>query len=68
MRLLMLKKFPIIIAAFLSLAFFFGGPVIVFEKTDHDFGKIKQNSKPSHEFTFKNMGKSLLVIDRVSAG
>jgi hypothetical protein len=43
-------------------------PKIVFEKTVHDFGKIKPETSHSVTFTFFNRGSSTLVIERVRAG
>ncbi|MBN8702111.1 MAG: DUF1573 domain-containing protein [Bacteroidetes bacterium] len=37
-------------------------PVIEFEKSEHDFGKISQGEKVSHSFKFKNTGKADLLI------
>ncbi len=41
-------------------------PVITFEETEHDFGKIIQGEKVSYSFKFTNTGKSALLISRVS--
>ena len=41
-------------------------PVIQFEETSHDFGKIIQGEKVSYTFKFKNTGNSDLLISRVS--
>jgi hypothetical protein len=41
-------------------------PIIEFEKDIHDFGKIIQGEKVSFAFKFKNTGKSLLLISKVS--
>lgn len=43
-------------------------PVLTFDKTTHDFGKIKeQDGNASVTFTFTNKGDSPLVINRVQA-
>lgn len=43
-------------------------PNISFDKTTHDFGKIKeQNGQATVVFTFKNTGDAPLVINRVQA-
>lgn len=42
-------------------------PVITFEKTTHDFGKVIQGEKLSYTFKFKNTGKSNLVITKAEA-
>lgn len=36
---------------------------ITFSKYDHDFGKVKQDSKNKHVFTFTNTGKEPLIIE-----
>ncbi len=43
-------------------------PHIEFKESSHDFGKVLQNAKPKYTFTFKNTGKSKLVIEKVKAG
>ncbi len=43
-------------------------PRIEFKEAVHDFGEVFQNAKPKHTFTFKNIGKSKLVIEKVKAG
>ena len=43
-------------------------PRIEFKERSHDFGKVVQDSKPKHIFTFKNTGTSKLVIEKVKAG
>jgi len=35
---------------------------IQFEKTEHEFGKIKQDAPVTHRYNFKNTGKNPLVI------
>ena len=37
-------------------------PVLTFEKTTHDFGKVVQGERLSYTFKFKNTGKSNLII------
>lgn len=41
-------------------------PVIRFEKTEHDFGKVLQGESVTYSFRFENTGKSDLVISEVS--
>lgn len=41
-------------------------PEISFEEEEFDFGRITQGEKVSHAFTFKNTGKSNLVISGAS--
>ena len=38
------------------------GPVMVFDKTEIDYGTIAQNSDPLRKFKFKNTGTEPLVI------
>jgi hypothetical protein len=38
------------------------GPIATFEKTEMDYGKIKQGSEPLRIFTFKNTGTEPLII------
>jgi hypothetical protein len=38
---------------------------IFFEKSDHNFGNIKQGDEVSTEFVFKNIGKKDLIIYKV---
>jgi len=40
-------------------------PKIVFEKTDFDFGTVKEGDKVSHTFKFKNTGTIPLLISDV---
>lgn len=42
-------------------------PKIVFEKTEYDFGTIKQDDVVDFTFNFKNEGKSDLIIRRTKA-
>lgn len=42
-------------------------PVIEFNKTEHDFGKVIQGEVVTYSFKFKNTGKSDLVIANISA-
>lgn len=39
-------------------------PVIEFEKTEHDFGMIKQGDKVTYIFKFKNTGEGDLIISK----
>lgn len=41
-------------------------PVIQFEDTEHDFGRIIEGESVSYNFNFKNTGKSDLIIAEVS--
>lgn len=41
---------------------------IAFDKTDHDFGRFKEeDGKVSHEFVFTNTGSEPIIINRVAA-
>ena len=40
-------------------------PVIEFEKTEHDFGNLKEGDKVETVFKFKNTGKSELLITKI---
>ncbi|MEJ5301909.1 MAG: DUF1573 domain-containing protein [Bacteroidales bacterium] len=42
-------------------------PVIQFDKTIHDFGRVLAGEKISYSFKFRNTGKSDLLITKVSA-
>lgn len=43
-------------------------PIIEFENTTYNYGKIKQGTVVKHDFVFKNLGKEDLVIRKVKAG
>lgn len=40
-------------------------PQLVFDRTEHDFGKIKEGTLATHEFTFTNTGKAPLILANV---
>lgn len=42
-------------------------PEITFTKTEHDFGSMKKGSDMKYDFTFKNTGKTALVLNNVKA-
>lgn len=42
-------------------------PVLTFNETEHDFGKIKQGDKVEHVFKFKNTGEADLIITDAKA-
>lgn len=42
-------------------------PVIQFDQTSHDFGRVLAGEKISYSFKFRNIGKSDLLIAKVSA-
>lgn len=64
----MKQSFVILAAMLFSTAFFFGKPSIEFDRLEHDFGKVPEDSELSCEFVFRNTGSSTLIIERVSAG
>jgi hypothetical protein len=43
------------------------GAVIKFEKTEHDFGKIKEGTLATYSFVFYNKGTTPLVLTNVQA-
>lgn len=43
-------------------------PQIQFNELSYDFGKSSQNAELKHAFVFKNLGKGVLLIDKVKAG
>lgn len=54
--------------ALVAIAMMAQQPVITFEKTDHDFGKINEaDGKVTTIFTFKNEGMEPLVLSNVRA-
>lgn len=42
-------------------------PAFKFEKEVYDFGEIKEGEKVTHDFKFKNIGKSPLIISSATA-
>lgn len=44
-----------------------GAPVILFEKTDHDFGTITQGEQAEYSFKFTNTGSADLLISTAQA-
>lgn len=67
MKKIMYSFFLIIMFTAIS-AFSVEKPVISFEKTIFNFGKVQQNSTVNYTFIFKNKGKAALIIDRVMRG
>ena len=41
---------------------------IIFDKIEHDFGKIRKDAIVKHTFNFENRGNSILIIERIKAG
>ena len=64
-----MKKLSLILFGFiLTIALFAQTPIISFEKSTHDFGKIKEKDGiATVVFTLKNTGDAPLVINRVQA-
>ena len=64
----MKKIFSTLFMALVAVAMIGQEPVITFEKTEHDFGKIhEEDGRVSVEFSFKNEGMSPLVLSNVRA-
>jgi len=52
----------------LSVISCYGKSLIIFDKTEYDFGKIRKNTTVKHTFNFENKGTSTLTIERIKAG
>lgn len=64
----MRKLFSIFTIALISAMAMAQNPVIVFERTEHNFGQInEQDGRVTTEFVFKNEGMSPLVLSNVRA-
>ena len=64
----MKKIFSTLFMALAAVAMMAQDPVIPFEKTEHDFGKINEaDGRVSVVFEFKNEGMSPLVLSNVRA-
>lgn len=57
-----MKRTIFILVIFLSGFLMAQEPVMTFEKTVHDFGKIKKGKPVSVEFVFTNTGKAPLIL------
>lgn len=57
-----MKKIFVLFVFFLTGYAFSQEPVMTFENTMHDFGKIKKGTKVSCEFVFTNTGKAPLFL------
>ncbi|UCF82545.1 MAG: DUF1573 domain-containing protein [Desulfobacteraceae bacterium] len=44
------------------------GPRLVLQEREFDFGKVKEGSRITHEFTVQNKGSAPLEIKKVSPG
>ena len=64
----MKKIFSTLFMALMAAAMMGQDPVITFEKTEHDFGKIhEEDGRVSVDFAFKNEGMAPLVLSNVRA-
>jgi len=64
----MKKIFSTLCMALVAVAMMGQDPVITFEKTEHDFGKIhEEDGRVSVDFAFKNEGMAPLVLSNVRA-
>lgn len=64
----MKKIFSTLCMALVAVAMMGQNPVITFEKTEHDFGKIhEEDGRVSVVFSFKNEGMAPLVLSNVRA-
>ena len=64
----MKKIFSTLCMALTAVALLAQNPVITFEKTEHDFGKIhEEDGRVSTVFEFKNEGMAPLVLSNVRA-
>ena len=63
----MKKIFSTLMMALVAVAMTAQAPVITFEKTEHDFGKVDEGGKISTEFVFKNEGMAPLLLSNVRA-
>ncbi len=64
----MKKIFSTLCMALTAVVMFAQNPVITFEKTEHDFGKIhEEDGRVSTVFEFKNEGMAPLVLSNVRA-
>ena len=53
--------------SFISFGFVFQADGLKFEKSAHNFGKVKQNEPVSVEFQFTNPGAKAVIIEDVTA-
>ena len=64
----MIKKSLVLAAIFFSVAAAFAqtsGPLLVWEKSTHDFGTVQEGAVVSHTFQFTNKGKEPLILTAV---
>lgn len=62
-----MKKMILMAVMLINMAAMAQEPVITFEKTTHDFGKIDESERVSTVFEFKNEGTAPLVLTDVKA-
>lgn len=62
-----MKKMILMAVMLINMAAMAQEPVITFEKTKHDFGKIDESERVSIVFEFKNEGTAPLVLTDVKA-
>jgi len=43
-------------------------PRLALDERDFDFGRVKEGSHVSHEFTVKNQGNAVLEIEKIQPG
>lgn len=48
-----------------AMAYSQSGPMLVWDKANHDFGEISEGSQVSHTFRFTNKGNEPLILTRV---
>ena len=63
----MKKIFSTLCLSLVAVAMMAQTPVITFDKTEHDFGKVDEAGKISTEFTFRNEGMAPLILSNVKA-
>ena len=62
-----MKKMILMAVMLINMAAMAQEPVITFEKTTHDFGKIDESERVSTVFEFKNEGTAPLLLTDVKA-
>ena len=45
----------------------YDGPRLSITETQHDFGRVRQGSKPEYPFVFRNTGKGRLILSQVQS-
>lgn len=62
-----MKKTAYTFIIFLLATALYAKPWIKFEKREHDFGTMKQDTLATATFNFKNTGDSILKIERIKS-